>query len=131
MDWIAFKDNIVAYTGLERDALHIYAAVLIQIAAAFLFRKTLASVTPWLLALVCEVGNELLDAYNDGIVEAWEVQGGLHDLWNTMLIPIGLFLIARLAPHRLAPRGSAAEDAVEPEPEGPAQPSSGAQAEGF
>ncbi|MEO7826019.1 MAG: hypothetical protein ABIR60_02660, partial [Allosphingosinicella sp.] len=62
MDWEHVKDTISLWTQLERDALHIYAAMLVQIGAAALFRRSLASPLPWLAVLAAELLNEVLDA---------------------------------------------------------------------
>ena len=35
--------------------------------------------------------------------EPWEIDAGLHDLWNTMLLPSLLLLLARFAPGLVAP----------------------------
>jgi len=97
------KSAVAGFTGLERDALHIYAALLIHIASAALLRRTLASPWPWLIVLLCALGNEWLDMNRDGVIEAWEKDASLHDLWNTMLAPTILALLVRFAP-RLAGR---------------------------
>ena len=98
MDWEAIKMAVQTWTGLERDALHIYAAILIQIGSAALLRRTLASPWPWLVVLVFALGNEWLDVNRDGIVEDWEKASSLHDLWNTMLAPTIIALLVRFAP---------------------------------
>lgn len=98
MDWEAIKQAVAAWTGLERDALHIYAAILIQIGSAALLRRTLASPWPWLVVLAFALANEWLDVQRDHLVEEWEKAASLHDLWNTMLLPSLLLLVARFAP---------------------------------
>jgi hypothetical protein len=94
----AIKAAVQAWTGLERDALHIYAALLIQIGAAALLRRTLASPWPWLIVLAFALGNEWLDMNRDLLIERWEKEAALHDLWNTMLAPTLLLLVVRFAP---------------------------------
>ena len=98
MDWQHIKDVIALWTGLERDALHIYAALLAQVGSALVLRRNLGHWAPWVFVLALAVGNELLDMYGDGLVEQWEIDSGLHDLWNTMLLPTLLLLLARFAP---------------------------------
>ncbi|MET1113047.1 MAG: hypothetical protein ABWX67_16135 [Allosphingosinicella sp.] len=98
MDWEAIKEVVATWTGLERDALHIYAAILIQIGSAALLRRTLASPWPWLVVLAFALTNEWLDAYRDNLVEEWEKAAALHDLWNTMLLPSLLLVVARFTP---------------------------------
>lgn len=103
MDTEAIKAAIAAWTGLERDALHIYAALLIQLGAAALLKRTLASPWPWLVVLVFALVNEWLDSHVDELVEDWEKAAALHDLWNTMLLPTLLLLLVRFAPRLTAP----------------------------
>ena len=102
MDWEQIKAAISLWTGLERDALHIYAAILLQIGAAALLRRTLASPWPWLVVLVFALANEWADIQRDGRFEAWEQGTSLHDLWNTMLAPTILALLVRFAPRLTA-----------------------------
>jgi hypothetical protein len=107
LDWEQVKSAISLWTELERDALHIYAAILVQIVAAALLRRSLASLLPWLVVLVAALLNEGLDITRDGIFEPYERAAALHDLWNTMLVPTVLALLARFAP-RLFVRDRAA-----------------------
>lgn len=92
------KAAISLWTELERDALHIYAAILVQVAAAAALRRSLASLWPWLIVLAAALLNEALDITRDGVFEEWERVGALHDLWNTMLVPTLLALLVRFAP---------------------------------
>lgn len=98
LDWNQIKEAIAYYTDLERDALHIYAALLVQVGTALVLRRRLSHWLPWASVLAFAVGNEWLDTYGDDLVEQWELDAGLHDLWNTMLLPTLLLLLARFAP---------------------------------
>lgn len=109
MDWQHIKDVIALWTDLERDALHIYAALLVQVGSAWLLRRRLAHALPWIWVLAFAVGNEWLDMYGDDLVEPWELDAGLHDLWNTMLLPTLLLLLARFAPGLFVAAPTAAE----------------------
>ena len=71
MDWEQVKAAISLWTELERDALHIYAAILVQIVAAAALRRSLASLWPWLIVLAAALLNEALDITRDGIFEDW------------------------------------------------------------
>lgn len=104
MDWEQVKSAISVWTELERDALHIYAAILLQIASAALLRRSLASPLPWLAVLAAALANEALDMRRDGLFEEWERAAALHDLWNSMLVPTVLLLLARFAPRLLTRR---------------------------
>ena len=103
MSWNDIKDAIEAATGLGRDALHIYFALLIQIGSAAVLRRRVADWLPWLIVLGFAVANEYFDAYVVGEAGDWELSSGLHDLWNTMVAPTMLLLLTRFAP-RLAVR---------------------------
>lgn len=109
------KAAIAAWTELERDALHIYAAILIQISSAALLRRSLASRWPWLTVLAFALANEWFDMHLDGLVEEWEKNAALHDLWNTMLTPTLLLLVARFAPGLMV-KTAPPRDAVPPDP---------------
>lgn len=98
MDSEAIKAAIATWTELERDALHVYAAFIIQLGSAALLRRTVASPWPWLVVLVCALTNEWLDMSGDKLIEDWEKEAALHDLWNTMLLPTLLLLVVRFAP---------------------------------
>ncbi|HEX8124252.1 MAG TPA: hypothetical protein VF548_01585 [Allosphingosinicella sp.] len=116
MDNEPIKAAVAAWTGLERDALHIYFALIIQVGSAALLRRSLASPWPWLIVLVCALANEWLDIFRDNLVEDWEKAGSLHDLWNTMLLPSLLLLIARFAPRLLIARPAAPPPTDPPPP---------------
>ena len=112
LSWEQIKEAIAVWTDLERDALHIYAAMLVQVGAALVLRKRLSHWLPWAVVLAFAVGNEWLDAFADDVVEQWELDSGLHDLWNTMLLPTLLLLLVRFVPALFAPK--APEPAEEP-----------------
>lgn len=96
--WQATKDVIETSTGLAQDALHVYAAVLIQLTVAAVSRRGLRSPVPWLAVLVLALFNEWSDITEDHLFEKWERAEALHDLWNTMIMPTVLLLLARYAP---------------------------------
>jgi hypothetical protein len=98
VDSEVIKAAVAGWTGLERDALHIYFAVLIQLGSAAVLRRSVASPWPWLAVLLFALANEYLDMHRDNLVEEWEKAASLHDLWNTMLLPTVLLLVVRFAP---------------------------------
>ena len=90
------KIFIEAYTGLERDALHIHFALLAYLLAMALFRQSRRSRLPWLVVLAFEMLNELFDLRRQqlsGAALAWDES--LKDLWNTMLWPTVLLFVGR------------------------------------
>lgn len=107
MNWIEFKDYLSQVTDLDQDALHIYAAVLIQIGAAALFRRSLASIIPWLTVWAVLIVNEVLDLWLPReTIGQWQVTGGIQDSWNTMALPTLLWLLAHHAPRLMTDRAA-------------------------
>jgi hypothetical protein len=118
MNWIEFKDYLSQISDLDQDALHVYAAVLIQLAAAALFRRSLASIIPWLAVWAVLIVNEALDLWLPREeIGQWQVAGGIQDSWNTMALPTLLWLLAYHAPGLLVGRGGAAPAASPRQPQ--------------
>ena len=96
MLWADLKDGIVFYTGLERDAVHVHAALLLYIAAMGIFRQSRRSRVPWLVVLAVELANEAYDfRHNLDMGSDMAFSLGLKDLWNTMLWPTVLLVVGR------------------------------------
>lgn len=117
MDYTHLKDLISQYTGLEKDALHIHAALFIYILVAFLCRRSPRSLLPWLVVFGVELANEAHDLWeNWGAPLAWSLGESAKDLWNTMLWPTVLAIAARHFGWFLRREGKSAE------PDGEAAP---------
>ena len=99
MDWLNWKDEAVRML-LEKDALHIYAAILIQLVTAKLSRRSLGDMLPWLAVLGLEMVNEMVDLLRgqEPVLRPWQVVSGVHDIINTMLLPTMLLLLCRKQP---------------------------------
>ena len=99
MDWLWLKQQI-SYLTVAKDALHIYGAFLVQVVAALLTRRTLASPIPWLAVLAAIIVNEALDLTfeKEPYIQQWQIDGVVHDLINTMILPTLLLLLARFVP---------------------------------
>ena len=99
MDWHAIELELWRMP-LEKDALHIYAALLIQVVAAKLSRRSLGHLLPWLAVLGLELVNEVFDILRGGEprLMPWQVVSAAHDIINTMILPTVLLLLARNAP---------------------------------
>jgi len=96
MDYTHLKDLISQYTGLEKDALHIHAALLIYILAVILFRRSPRGVLPWLIVFGVELANEAHDVWaNWGAPLSWSLSESGKDIWNTMLWPTVLLIAER------------------------------------
>jgi hypothetical protein len=92
--------ELLTLATVSKDALHIYAAVAVQIGAAAAFRRSVASFVPWACVLGAALLNEGLDTFAGGerYLQAWQVRGAAHDLINSMLLPTVLLLLCRRAP---------------------------------
>lgn len=104
MNWIDFKAFIEHFTGLERDALHIYAALIIQCLAAFALRKSLSSLSPWTIVLFFALLNEWFDngqVIDPDALSKAAFEESYKDIWNTMLAPTMLLLLSRFCPYIL------------------------------
>ncbi len=111
MDWLSLK-NEAARMLFEKDALHIYAALFIQIAAAKLSRRSLGHILPWLWVLEIELLNEVADIWRGGEPQLmpWQVVSGIHDIINTMILPTVLLMLCRHAPGLFAWRSDGPRD---------------------
>ncbi|MDM4772351.1 hypothetical protein [Solimonas sp. SE-A11] len=99
MEHITFQSTklvIMSATGLDRDALHVYAGLATLFISALIFRKPLRSWLPWLLVLAVAIIVELVDLRNDWVTRH-RLQWGasLHDIWNTLFWPSVILLLAR------------------------------------
>ena len=83
-------------TGLSKDALHVYVGLIVWLLAAALWRKSIASIKPWLAVLMVAFAGEMFDAYDDWhTFGRWRVIRSVHDLLNTLFWPTVLALLAR------------------------------------
>ena len=104
MNWFELKNWLELSTGLDRDSLHIYAGVGVQLAVAVILRRSLASPVPWLFAVCVALANEYYDysfisVASSGAQQAYDE--AVRDIWNTLLLPSVLWLIARFFPEWL------------------------------
>ena len=116
MDWYGVKEFLEYWSGLDMDSLHVHAGVLGQLAAALVLRRPVRSVIHWLLVLAAAIANEVYDFQ----YEIWpdrdvQLQGGIRDIWNTMLLPTLLLAAARFYP-RLFTGGPSPAPASAPDP---------------
>lgn len=112
MDWHHIKDWLEHATGLDMDALHVHAGMLLQLSAAIVLRRPLRSPWPWLAVLGAETINEIYDYTYEvwpGAERQIQLAEGIRDMWNTMVIPSLLLAVTRYAPHLLVGRSPAVE----------------------
>ncbi|HUQ08996.1 MAG TPA: hypothetical protein VM146_01680 [Steroidobacteraceae bacterium] len=92
----SLKLDIVGYTGLSKDALHIYVGIGVWLLAAAVFRRSITTLRPWLVVLVVACGIECFDAFDDWVqLGRWRWRASIHDLINTLFWPSVLGLSAR------------------------------------
>jgi hypothetical protein len=91
------KTDLAELIGLSKDALHIHLGLLVFLAAMLVFRRSPASILPWLCVLALELVNEAFD-----ILHEFAVLGAVKDMANTMLWPTIILLLARFAPRIFA-----------------------------
>ncbi len=105
MDWLSLK-NEASRMLFEKDALHIYAALFIQITAAKLSGRSLGHILPWLWVLGLVLVNEVIDIWRGGEPQLmpWQVVSGSHDIINTMILPTSMLLLCQHAPDLFAGR---------------------------
>ena len=91
------KLTIVTFTGLSKDALHIYIGLAIFLATAFVLRKPLRSNVPWFVVAGVAIAGEVLDMNDDiSSLGYWRWDASLHDILNTLFWPSVLLLLAKL-----------------------------------
>lgn len=111
MDWLDFKHWLEGASGLEMDALHIHAGVLGLFAVALLTRRPVASWLPWIAVLIAALANEIYDLRYDPWPEterARQIAESVKDVWNTMLLPTVIALLAQFLPKLFAGRAAKA-----------------------
>ncbi|MGB5483205.1 hypothetical protein [Parasphingorhabdus sp.] len=104
MNWFELKNWLELSTGLDRDSLHIYAGVAVQLSIAFCLRRSLASPIPWFFVAAVALLNEYYDysfvpEVSLGNQEYYDE--AIRDIWNTLLLPSVFLLIAKFWPNWL------------------------------
>lgn len=100
-EWIGWKVWLSDWTALSHPVLHVYLGLLAQIVFAAFARRGLASGWPWLLVLVLECCNELLDwsrALTYGSAGKALMVETAWDIACTMALPTALLILARCFP---------------------------------
>lgn len=100
-DWIALKQAIAVWTGLDHDALNILGSLLLCMIAAFACRRPLSHPLPWLSVFTAAVANELGAGFADGVYDHVELAMSRHDVPVVMIVPTLLFAVSRWAPQLL------------------------------
>ncbi len=114
MDWGGIKD-LAHSLSVEKDALHVYAAFVIQVGACYALRRPLSSWLPWTAVLLAAVLNEVMDIWlgSEAQVQEWQLLGARHDILNTMVLPTLLLFLCRFSPSLFRPSKPIARDRAE------------------
>ena len=92
----AGKQLVIDATDLAKDALHVHVGLLVFFAAALLLRWPLGSGKPWAASLATALVGEIWDLTDMAVSGAvLELAANWHDIWNTMLWPTLITLLAR------------------------------------
>ena len=105
LDFQQFKVVMLGFTGLGKDALHIYAGMGLFLFVRLAWRWRGGWILAWLavLAMACTV--EWIDMQAEAANSALQPDAAhWHDIWNTMFWPTVLLLVGRwLQPHPKMP----------------------------
>ena len=83
-------------TGLAKDALHVHVGLLVMLIVAVALKRSLADWRPLLAAVLAAFAGEIwdvVDTWSHGGAPRWNANW--KDVWNTLLWPVVLFLLAR------------------------------------
>jgi hypothetical protein len=99
LSWHGAKVFIEHSVSISHDSLHVIVGVLLLLAIAFVSRRPISSVRPWLWVLALILWNETVDLW----IEQWPEPGmqygeSAKDIGLTMLLPTLLMLAARFRP---------------------------------
>lgn len=101
----SFKEYLINYSGLGKDALHIHIALLIFVVVRLVWRRKGGWLLAWVIALAATLGGEYLDIHSENASTAvFSDPAHWHDIWNSMLWPTIFMLVGPwLEPKRAGP----------------------------
>jgi hypothetical protein len=103
MEWVLFKDAVVAALGMSRDSLHMAGGLGLFGMVALLLRCTVRNALPWLCVLAVTLANEGLDQMASyGYRGSFDWGASAHDLGFTLMLPT--FIMAAACTARLFPK---------------------------
>lgn len=107
------KSWLVSASGLDKDALHIYAGMGLFLLVRLLYRRRGGWVIAWLAVVAMACGGEWLDLIAEGKKGVIQPDAAhWHDIWNTAFWPTILLLVSRWLPRPAArPDATSDEDA--------------------
>lgn len=116
LDFQQLKVVMLGFTGLGKDALHIYAGMGLFLLVRLVWRWRGGWMLAWLavLALACTV--EWIDMKAEAANSALQPDAAhWHDIWNTLFWPTVLLLVGRwLQPKSMLNQGASGDLADQP-----------------
>ncbi len=92
----SIKLAIVAGTGLSKDALHIYVGLSVYLLVALFVKRSMKSLVPVAAVVVVACTGEIVDMIDDvQSLGYWRWTASVHDIANTTVWPVILWLLAR------------------------------------
>lgn len=92
----ARKVSVIAATGLDKDALHIYFGLALFLLVRLIWRWRGGWVVAWLAVLAMACGGEWLDLNAEIGRSAIQPDAAhWHDIWNTIFWPTVLLIVGR------------------------------------
>ena len=117
LDFQQFKVVMRGFTGLGKDALHIYAGMGLFLFVRLIWRWRGGWILAWLavLAMACTV--EWIDMKAEAANSALQPDAAhWHDIWNTMFWPTILLLVGRWLQPKPKASGDLADQSFEEPP---------------
>lgn len=92
----ATKLAIMHFTGLSKDALHVYVGLIVFLSVAVLLNKPLRFTIPWLSVLLVATLGEVVDRHDDMVMLGyWRITASIHDVVNTLFWPTVFLIMAK------------------------------------
>jgi hypothetical protein len=104
-EYLVAKNAVIAATGATEALLHVHAGMLVLFLARIVTRRSLATLTPFLVVLAAAMLNELFDRANHG---SWRLWNSTFDVINTIFWPLVLMIglrVRAIRPYRPCLRG--------------------------
>ncbi len=87
---------MLAFTGLPKDALHIYVGLSVLFAASLLLKRRVGTALPVAFVAVAALTGEAWDIIDRwGLGKSADPPAHWHDIWNTLFWPVAITLLAR------------------------------------
>lgn len=96
LDYQSVKIFLLEGTGLAKDALHVYAGLILYLGVRLCFRRRGGGILAWLVVLTAAVTGEYLDIKVEALDNGMQPDSAhWHDIWNTLFWPTVLLIVGR------------------------------------